>query len=158
MADDSTDGLIKSALNERILERSVKAANCSTINTFKTGAIIFDRNFEVISWGCSHIPDGKPPTGKRSVHAEDHALDKIRHLENDFPNYSILVYTLSGKSGNVATSSRPCVGCSMRIADANLKHVYYLEQANDETWTLNRETPVNLVQRTWASSDLIKTN
>jgi deoxycytidylate deaminase len=139
-------GLIKATLGRSILEVVVKQANRSTIETFKTGAVLFDsKSKEIIESGCSHAPLYTWLKDKRSVHAEDDILNKTVHLKEK-SGLSVLVYTL-GKAGNPTISSKPCSGCAERLYGANIDNVYYLERCNDESWTLNEESPANLIAR-----------
>ncbi len=139
--------LIKTALSEDILEAVVKSANRSTIRSFRTGAVIFDKNMNIVSKGCSHTPFGRAANNKRSNHAEDHALDSISHIK-DKSDLSIVIYTLNRKGENPATSSRPCRDCAERLASADLAEVFYLERDNAGNWLLNQEKPVSIVART----------
>lgn len=148
METKSENNLIKTALNEKIFEAVVKTANRSTIKSFRTGAVIFDKDMNIVSKGCSHTPFGKAANNKRSNHAEDHALDLISHVK-DKSDLSIVIYTLNRKGRNPATSSRPCADCAERLMAANLSEVYYLERDNSGNWLLNREKPDNIVARTY---------
>lgn len=145
---ESENDLIKTALSNDLLEAVVKTAKRSTIRTFRTGAIVFDKNMNIVSKGCSHIPDGKAANNKRSNHAEDHALDLISHIK-DKSDLSILIYTLNRKGQKPATSSRPCADCAERLANAGLNEVYYLERDNSGEWLLNREKPDMIKARTY---------
>lgn len=147
METKGENNLIKTALNDEIFEAVVKSANRSTIKSFRTGAVIFDKDMNIISKGCSHTPFGKAANNKRSNHAEDHALDLISHIK-DKSNLSIVIYTLNRKGQNPATSSRPCRDCAERLASANLMEVFYLERDNSGNWLLNQEKPDNIVART----------
>ena len=137
--------LIRAILSKSILEVAEKQANRSTIETFKTGAVVFDKNMNIVEAGCSHVPMYTWLRNKRSVHAEDDVLSKIVHVENR-SDLNMLVYTL-GKSGNPTYSSKPCKICAERIIGSNINKVYYLERCNDDTWTLNEESPTNLIKR-----------
>jgi len=138
--------LIVAELDSNILSLAVKNSNRSTIKSFKTGAVIFDKHLNVQSVGTSHFPYGFTVGEKRSVHAEDDALDKISWIK-DKTDLSILIYTLNWSGTNHATSSRPCVGCAERLLRADLRHVFYLERDNAGSWLLNREKPARIVKR-----------
>jgi deoxycytidylate deaminase len=144
--NDGPVDLIRAVLSESIARAAVKAAKRSTINSYKTGAVIFDKHHNIKSIGVSHIPLGDPPNGKRSVHAEDDALSKIKHIK-DRKELNILVFTLNHNCSNVVGSSRPCLGCARRLTRANLKRVYYLERDNSGSWHMNRPKPATLLER-----------
>jgi deoxycytidylate deaminase len=139
------NGLITATLSKKILDVAVKQANRSTIETFKTGAVLFDKNGNVVESGCSHVPMYTWLKDKRSVHAEDDVLNKIVHV-SDRTNLSMLVYTL-GKSGNPTYSSKPCNICAERLRDSEINNLYYLERCNNGSWTLNEENPHQLIER-----------
>jgi len=132
-------------LNEEVVCAACKAAKRSPLKLFQTGAVIYNKeNFEIVCYGTSHNPIESRGDGKRSVHAEDDALNKIRHIE-DKSGLGIFIYTISRKSGNMAGSSRPCNGCATRLQKEKIHEVTYLERCNDNSWALNREQPKNLI-------------
>ena len=140
------DDLIANELGYDILGRVRSQALRSTIQSYKTGAVIFDKKGNVVSSGTSHLPYKFSIGEKRSVHAEDHALDKISHI-SDKSNLSIVIYTLNWSGINHTTSSRPCPPCAQRLLRAGLRHVYYAERDNAGGWCMNREKPARLVKR-----------
>lgn len=143
---DESNGLIKAVLGKNILETAVKQANRSTIETFKTGAVLFDtKSKEIVESGCSHAPLYTWLKDKRSVHAEDDILNKTVHIKEK-SGLSVLVYTL-GKAGNPTISSKPCKGCAERLYSSSIDEIHYLERCNDESWTLNSESPFSLIKR-----------
>ena len=139
------DNLIKATLSKGILDVAVKQANRSTIESFKTGAVLFDKNKNIVEAGCSHVPLYTWLKDKRSVHAEDDVLDKIVHI-GDRSSLSMLVYTI-GRSGNHTYSSKPCKICAERLRNSDISNLYYLEKCNDGSWTLNEESPHQLIER-----------
>jgi len=145
--------LITKYLDHYVWRYADTNAKRSTILTFKTGAVIFnEKTKSVESTGTSHIPLNfrydDSDHAKRSIHAEDDALDKIRHF-NDKSNLSILVYTLNANMTGHVGSSRPCQGCAERLVRANLSRVYYIERDNSGVWCLNRTTPAILIGRSF---------
>lgn len=146
MSTDDPNSLIEAALGKEILEAVVKQANRSTIESFKTGSVLFDwKEKKVIEGGCSHTPLYTWLKDKRSVHAEDDVLNKTNHLKEE-SRLSILIYTI-GRGGNPAISSKPCEICAERLFGSAIDRVFYLERCNDGSWTLNDETPENLIIR-----------
>lgn len=139
------DKLIENELGYDILGRVRSQAFRSTIQSYKTGAVVFnDRNLNVISSGTSHIPYEFTVGEKRSVHAEDHALNKISYIK-DKSNLSIVIYTLNWSGANHTTSSRPCPPCAQRLMRAGLRHIYYCERDNVGGWHLNCLSPECLI-------------
>src|ERR1051325_5536937 len=99
-----------------------KQAQRTTLNSFKTGAIIFDeKTYKKYGWGCSHVPES---TLRPSVHAEEHAIRSIGKFLSELKSLSIVIYTL-GKTGNMAYSSRPCLRCAGMLLDCGIQNVYY---------------------------------
>lgn len=144
--------LIRDCLSYSIFKHADSNARRSTIKSYKTGAVIFkEKNRGIEATGTSHLPLNfrydDSENAKRSIHAEDDALDKIRYAE-DKSIFSILIYTLNWNGTNHATSSRPCPPCAERLVRAGLSHIYYAERANDGVWYMNREEPARLVERT----------
>jgi deoxycytidylate deaminase len=142
------DNLIRAALGNNILSAAVKQSLRSTIETFKTGAVLFDKDGKIVETGCSHVPLYTWLKDKRSVHAEDHVLNKIIHIEKEeLRHMSMLIYTL-GKSGNPATCSKPCSKCAERLVSSGIKNICYLEKSNDNEWNFNIEAPISITERT----------
>lgn len=104
------------------IEDAIKIAQRSTIRTHKTGAVIFNRNGLILSNGWSHTPHYKLSNGKRSIHAEIHALARGR--QTNLNGALIAVATVSGKSGN-CTTGMPCLDCAIALRAADISGVYY---------------------------------
>jgi pyrimidine deaminase RibD-like protein len=136
MVDSS---VLENALPISLWWEAFSQSQRSTLFTFKTGAIIFDKDNKILSKGCSHhgIREG-------TIHAEEHCL-KFVGKEIAAKN-SILVVTV-GKSGNFAYSSRPCFSCVRLMKKYNLSNVYYAERLNHGQWIVNSESPIELWER-----------
>ncbi len=134
--------LLQDALPMATWEEAVKQANRSPLMTFKTGAVIFTKDHDIISKGVSHVAMYQSYPG-RSLHAEDHA---IRQLKETNSNRGILIVTL-GRAGNFTYSSRPCFNCSTRISINEIDWVYFLEKTNEGEWVVNCETADSLFRR-----------
>jgi deoxycytidylate deaminase len=123
-----------------------KQAERSTLDSFRTGAIIFDtKTMEVIGRGCSHHSEWTT-TVLFSTHAEDHALKESKHKRLHNKSYSVLVLTI-GRAGNPTYSSRPCISCASRLEEEDIDLVYYPERLTDGNWTINCEKSIDLVDR-----------
>lgn len=127
-----------------------KQAERSTLDSFRTGAIIFDsKTLEVVGRGCSHHSEW---TKVISVHAEDHALKESKHERKKYKPFSVLILTI-GKAGNPTYSSRPCVFCADRLYDEMISFIYYPERLTDGNWVVNCESPYELKTRADTSAD-----
>jgi deoxycytidylate deaminase len=123
-----------------------KQAERSTLDSFRTGAIIFDsKTLEVIGRGCSHHSEWTTIT---SVHAEDHALKESKHKrdESKYGIFSVLILTI-GKAGNPTYSSRPCINCADRLYGEMISFIYYPERLTDGNWIINCESSYDLKLR-----------
>jgi pyrimidine deaminase RibD-like protein len=103
------------------LDEAIKIAKRSTIRTHKTGAVIVIGD-EIVSNGWSHTPNYRLSNGKRSMHAEMHALARARHIH--LQGAEIYVATLSGKSGN-RVNACPCLDCAVALRSAMLFTAFY---------------------------------
>jgi deoxycytidylate deaminase len=130
---------IREAGLEEIWQAVLKQAERSTLNSFRTGAIVFSKSGEIIGKGCSHH---RAWSSKASVHAEDAALEDAHDAED----HNILIASI-GKAGNPAYSSKPCLSCAMQLEKRGVQHVYFLERLNDGWWIMNVVTPSELVEQ-----------
>jgi len=121
-------------------EQAEKQARRSTFKLFKTGCVMFDKNFKLVSRGCSHPTYGIPP--RPAVHSEQDALRKI----SSGHGLTCVVVTIN-RTGNYAGSSKPCAFCTHILHKAGIERVIYAERANDGTWTVNNETLESLISR-----------
>lgn len=104
---------------------------------FLTGCVIYDRRGRIIGNGWSHMSE-TTLTQAYSVHAEIHALLRTpRHLLN---GAIACVATISRKSGNLATSSKPCTVCAGALYAAGIEKVYYTTSSGLEEMILNEDT------------------
>lgn len=104
----------------KYIAEAKKIAERSSITKHKTGAI-FVRNDKIISNGWSHVPHYKL-RGKRSLHAEMHALARARHL--NLNGVICYVATVVGKSGNYV-SGMPCLDCAIALKAAGIMSVCF---------------------------------
>lgn len=102
-----------------------KIAKRSDIRRHKTGAIIVNNySKEIVSNGWSHVPHYKLHSGKRSLHAEMHALSRARHLDLWNGPYYIYIVTVAGRSGNIV-GAKPCLDCAIALQAAGIAGAYY---------------------------------
>lgn len=116
---------------------AILQAHRSTLGTFKTGAVLFDRDGKVLSRGCSHITDGNRYTN--SFHAEAHAISNL----HDDDLVSCIVVTI-GRAKNLAYSSRPCFECVRLMVRKPIIEVIWPERCNNGEWSINRVSPRDL--------------
>lgn len=146
---DTLQTVLEAELPLELWEAASKQAHRSGLGHFKTGAIVFDKNYKIVGRGCSHYAvHSTLPT----VHAEEHALKDSYGARNygDYKKgqpFSIVIVCLN-KSGNFSHSSRPCVSCATRLNTSGVKFVYYAERQNSGEWIVNIESPRELVYRT----------
>lgn len=83
-------------------------------NSYKTSPVQREynklRNFDVDNW-------------TNSLHAEIHALNKVKNLDIDFSKVNLYIYR-QWKSGKSALA-RPCPACMRMIKDMGIKNIYY---------------------------------
>jgi deoxycytidylate deaminase len=132
--------LAKESFPIELWEEAYKQAKRSTLGSFKTGAVIFNRDFNIVSKGCSHHRAWSP---KPTVHAEEHALKELSGFTGK-PN--ILIVTI-GRSGNPAWSSKPCVSCATMLCNHYFDDIIWPERNNMGEWTINIESSAGLSGR-----------
>lgn len=110
-------------------EAKNQAIKRSTLKVFKTGAVIFDNKYKIVSKGCSHHRIDAFP----SVHAEQHAIEGV---QGDAYYKDILIVSV-GRANNLAFNSAPCVSCVSRMSAARIRNVFWAERLNDGTLTVN---------------------
>jgi len=132
-----------------IWDEAIKQAMRSTHKRHRTGAVVFksDKKCEILAKGCAHKHDGGMAIA--SVHAEHHAL---LSLPKDHHNADTICIVTLTRTGNFATSSRPCISCSRQLLGV-VESVIYCEFSNDGSWIVNNESIESLVARSdvqWA--------
>jgi deoxycytidylate deaminase len=141
------DLFLEESLPIELWEAAEKQAKRSTLNKFKTGAVIFDKDMNIIGRGCSHDKDGHYlPT----VHAEYEALRDSYGARNYGEQRVIgqgIVIVSINKAKNYTYSSRPCLRCAAELHLGNIRYVYYAERLNDGEWIINVDSPVGLLNR-----------
>ena len=136
----------KKSLPPHIWGEAEKQAGRSTLTRHKTGAVVFNKDFEIISKGCSyHVGFGAKPT----VHAEENALSAFRGADSAI-GLDLLVYAVG--RNRPSYSSRPCYACLGKIVKVGIGRVLYLERMNDGEYILNIETPNELNNRSLESN------
>lgn len=119
--------------------KAISRASGCTHKRHRTGCVIFDSNNHISAAGTAHPTEGDYAI--RSIHAERDALRKFRGGDN----HSILVVTLT-KVGNFASVSRPCTDCATTLCEfPEITKVIYAERANDDSWVVRKEHPINLL-------------
>lgn len=126
------------------IDEAAKIAERSTIRTHKTGAVIVGgRRYDtILTNGWSHTPHYELSDGKRSMHAEIHALGRGRHF--NLKGAVCHIATISGKSGN-RVSARPCLDCAIALKAAGIVTVHFtitktktaLIHLHDDRWFKN---------------------
>lgn len=106
---------------------ALKAAKRSTIRKFQTGAAIYDRHGNLLATGCSHVPEFRLCSTPWSRHAESDALRRCHNL-NDA--HTIVIATISRKSGNV-TSGKPCPACAKELSRTPIRDIVYTQRIED---------------------------
>lgn len=103
-----------------MLDETIKIAKRSTHKRYLTGAVIFNKQGDVVSKGWSHT--GMKMYNLLSVHAEMHSLWRAKHL--DLNGHSIYIVTIAGKSGNI-TTGKPCANCAIALRSVGIDKIYY---------------------------------
>jgi len=101
------------------LNEAKKIAERSSIRKHRTG-VVFVRKNKIISNGWSHVPHYKL-YGKRSLHAEMHALARGRRKNLSGAECWIVTLTRCGNSVN----SLPCLDCAIALYTAGIYRVYW---------------------------------
>lgn len=107
---------------------AAKQAERSNLRVFRTGAVIVDKNNQILGKGCSH-----KSSHSRAIHAEEHALRGSRG------GYMAVIVTLA-RNGNMAYSSKPCVSCVQRLHSAGIEKVMYYERDNSGEWSITEHS------------------
>lgn len=138
--------------------KATKQAFRSDHKRHRTGCVIYDLNDTslTLTEGCAHTHDGSRRA--RSVHAEVDALDRWLYFDNMEGRIkpSAVVVTLT-KTGNFASSSKPCVECARRLLRSDVHYVTFAERANDGSWQIVSLPPdelSDLKQTRYSSSQL----
>lgn len=142
-ASSPPSSLLSTAAPLFVWEEAEKQAKRSPMVRFKAGAAIYDPvSGRVVSTGCGH-PDISLSKVNNSVHAEHHAL---RRLRGDYSTLWIIIMTY-GRRGGQAWTSRPCYSCACRIEAAGIDKIIYAERVNHEEWIVKTEDPEELLLR-----------
>lgn len=131
--------LLETVAPYSLWEEAVAQAVRSPHKRHRTGAILFDQ-MKIIGRGCAHDSYG---TAVRSIHAEIEAI-KPRIWKPFAERPSCLIVTLT-RVGNFASVSRPCTGCARALLNCEIKNVIFAERANDDSWAVRCEPPINLL-------------
>lgn len=133
---------IREWLPDELIFEVQKQARRSTLGNFRTGAVVFNNDYEIISKGCSHH---RAWVGKPSIHAEIDALG-IFSGSRSGSGLNILIASI-GRSGNYTYTSRPCYSCLSRIDKVGISEIYYPERDNVGSWIMNVERPDQMLKR-----------
>ena len=112
------------------LEQALYFARRSTIRTFKTGAVIYAPDGNLVSTGWSHYTELLRLQRFRSIHAEVHAI--FRAPPQLLEGSRIYIANIRGKSGNVGLA-KPCLPCLSYLADVGVWEAYYTVEGAE--WT-----------------------
>lgn len=108
-------------INRNIEYKLRKATERCPHRRHMVGAVIVNRNNEVISDGCAHTPTERLAEFT-SIHAEIHALGRGRY--RGLQGATAYVMAMARKSGNVVVG-RPCVSCAIAMRAAGIQTVFY---------------------------------
>lgn len=106
------------------IEEAFRFAERSTLKTYQTGAVIFDKRGNVVSTGWAHYNEittsryGYP----RSVHAELHAL--VRTNKINITGSIMAIAMKKRKSGNRG-NAKPCALCEHLLKESGIEFVIY---------------------------------
>ena len=102
--------------------RALKLAHRSTIKTFGTGAVIYDKRGDIVSDGWSHF--GSLNLSRyRSIHAELHAILRCGNRVS-LQDATCVIATIRQKNGNI-TLSKPCEFCRELLNEVGVEKVIY---------------------------------
>ena len=73
-------------------------------------------------------PDGKRQNYDITIHAEQMALFRRRHYDNDS---NLIMYVWRETVGGVAALSKPCVNCQERLRVAGVRRVRYINERGE---------------------------
>lgn len=126
---------------DRLLYMAERQAERSTLRRFRTGAVLVDGKGNLVSKGCSNRMNALD----RSVHAEEHCLSTL-YMSDSSKDLTCVIVTLT-RSGNWASSSRPCARCVHLLSKNGVSRVVYPERTNDGDFVINDESVESLVER-----------
>lgn len=132
---------------DRLLEILKLTQSNATCIKQKTGCIIIDKKFNIISTGYNGTPSGMPHCEDTrtldshyswdEVHAEVNAIAKA------FPPNS-------GEARYMLTTHKPCMSCCHVIAankaKLNIEKVFFIEDYNDKRYGNNQEEFLKMVK------------
>lgn len=105
-----------------MIEHAIKIARRSSTGKYMMGCVIESNvNSRLVSNGWSHVPNIKR-WRLYSLHAELHALLRMRHVLLD--HGTAYIAAISRKSGNY-TTARPCRDCALALYSAGVNRVVY---------------------------------
>lgn len=112
-------------------EQAQRQAQRSPMGYYRTGAVLLNRQGEVLAAGCAHP---SPESGMLSTHAERHCLLQASNI--DLRDAICLVYTRSSRSGGCPQSSRPCLHCAWGLAKRGVRAALYPRRTSLGLWTV----------------------
>lgn len=129
------------------LELAKNACSYSDFNKTKLGAVVVYKNRAIsVGWNLgnkthplqkefNHLRgyDTEASNVNNTLHAEFHALIKIRHMDIDWKKVSVFVYRLK-KAGEKGLA-RPCKACEGFMRELGICQVYY---STENGWAFER--------------------
>lgn len=106
---------------------AIVAAERSTIRRHRTGAAIYAKDGTLLSNGWSHVPAEHYTETPFSMHAEHHALSRLRVCDYGRA-HTIVIATLT-KGGNV-TCGEPCPACARKLNGTPIQEVIATQRIN----------------------------
>jgi tRNA(Arg) A34 adenosine deaminase TadA len=92
-------------------------------------ASIIDQRGNVLSTGVSHVPNGS--YAQASVHAEQHALARGKHL--DLRGCVCVIVALHTRTRRHTSCGRPCASCAEALRKAGVKHAaFFVKDTNGD--------------------------
>lgn len=105
------------------IDQAIKVAKRSSHKKFMMGAVVVNRQGEIIANGWQHSGTWRMRE-LYSTHAELHCLFKLRHMKGQLDDCEIYVAGVARKSGNIVRAA-PCIRCATSLFHAGFKHVYF---------------------------------
>ena len=121
-------------------------ASLSYCTRAKVGAIIIDKNRNIISSGFNGTPEGFDNKGEYEVSGELVTKPEVLHAESN-AILKLAKSTLSSEDSTLYVTLSPCYDCAKLIIQAGIKRIVYSETyRNTESFKLFEQAGVELIQ------------
>jgi deoxycytidylate deaminase len=136
--------ILTDAAPAKIWKIAISEAERSPMQGYRTGAVLIDKNGEVLVKGCSYPSLN---TKMNSTHAERHCLAQAQHI--DLREATCLIYTKSRRSSGASWTSRPCLNCAKALVKRGVKTaIYPVRDVNSGLWRLEEDRMMDVFQTT----------